>query len=110
MVLLIPRMGGERPQTQFIMTKSTKARFFFIHVRGLSPRQAKLERSALDVRKTRLLFYSWEVGNFQMGHLAGKIGRVTGAEHKDNKLALPETKTWPQREQNKVVIGGHLTL
>lgn len=52
------------------------------------------ERSALDVRKTRLLFYSLGLGGFQMGDLAGKPVRVTGAEYKDNKLAPRETKTW----------------
>ena len=70
---------------------------------GCLPLKVGFKRSALDVRETRGRgFPKWD--------LSGKIGRVTGAEHKDNKLALPETKTWPQREQNKVVIGGHLTL
>jgi hypothetical protein len=50
----------------------------------------RFERSALDMRKTRLLFCSLGLGGFQMGHLAGKIGGVTGAEHKDNKLALKQ--------------------
>ena len=41
------------------------------------------ERSALDV-KTKIL----GLGGFQMGDLAGKTGRVIGAEHKHNKLIL----------------------
>lgn len=33
-------------------------------------------------------FYSSEVGVFQMGDLASKIGGVTGAEHEHSKLVI----------------------
>ena len=52
--MLIPKMGGERPPPQIIMTKLIKASFF-IRVHGLLLSKASLERSALDVRKTRFL-------------------------------------------------------
>lgn len=38
-------------------------------------------KSALDMGR-QIFFYSSEVGGFQVGDLAGKIGEVTGAEHK----------------------------
>lgn len=41
------------------------------------------ERSILYVRKTRFMDRG-----FQMRDLASKIGRVTGADHKHNKLVL----------------------
>ena len=78
---------------------------FFMCVHELPPPKVGFKRSALDVRKTRFL-YSSGLGGFIRG-LVGKIGRVTGAEH---KLVLPEAKTWLQGEHNKVVIGGHITL
>ena len=36
-------------------------------------------------------FYSSGIGAFRMGDLPGKTGGITGAEHKHNKLAPPET-------------------
>lgn len=42
-----------------------------------------------------------------MGDLADKIGWVTRAAYKCNKVVLPETKTQLQGEHNKVVISGH---
>ena len=38
-------------------------------------------------------FYSSGVGGFQMEDLVGKIGGVTGAEHKHSKLVPGEIKT-----------------
>lgn len=79
-LLLILRMGGERPPTQ-IITKLTeasnlvKARFF-IHIHGLPTPKAGFQRSALDVSETGV------------GDLVDKIGGVTGTEHKQNKLVL----------------------
>lgn len=63
-----------------------------------------MERSALDVRKTRE-----GVGSFQMEDLLAKTGRFTGgAEHKSNKSVPPQTKMWLQGRPNKV--GGHVVI
>lgn len=55
-------------------------------------------------------FIELRIGGFQMGDLPGKIGGVTGAEHKQNKLVPPETITWLQGGHNKIVSGGHITF
>ena len=58
----------------------------------MSSPKAAFERSALDVGKTRLLECRDWGGGLQMGDLAGKIVRVTGAECKHNRLVPPEKK------------------
>lgn len=52
----------------------------------MTPSKAGFKWSTLDVRKTR--FYSSEVGGFQKTDLVAKIGGITEAEHKHNKLVI----------------------
>lgn len=61
------------------MTKLIKASFF-ICVHGLLPPEV--------IGCEEDDFYSSEVGGFQMGDLVGKIGGVTEAEQKHNKLFI----------------------
>ena len=56
---------GEGPLTQWVMVKLIKANFFISVYRLPSPKEGS-KRSALDVRKTRLLYCSG-VSGFQMG-------------------------------------------
>lgn len=52
---------------------------------GYLPQKVWFELSGLDVKKTRFFSFLHGTG-FQMGDLAGKLGRVIGAEFKHNKL------------------------
>jgi hypothetical protein len=54
-----------------------------MYVDGLLPPKVRFKRLTLDM-KTRIL----EVGGFQIGGLVGKIGQLTGAEHKCTKLVI----------------------
>ena len=62
-----------------------------MHVRGLH--YIKVGFKGQHCIRGRQGFYSSWVEGFQIGDLVTKIGRVTGAEHKHNKLVPPETKT-----------------
>lgn len=91
--MLILKMRGESPPTQIIMVKLIKASFFICVWYLTPPKAAAFKRSALDVASIDL-----RVGGFQMGDLAGKIGGVTGAEHKHSKLVPPERIAWLQQD------------
>lgn len=48
--------------------------------------------------------------DWELAHTPWLEAEVTGTDHKHNKLAPPDTKTWWKSGQNKVVTGGHVAF
>jgi hypothetical protein len=93
-------MGGERPPTQIIMAKLIKVSHFYLCTTGCPPPKAGFERSALKVRKTRLLQSSGFKG-FQNGEKEARLREQNASVGQGNQIELhktPQSGIQPRRE------------
>lgn len=100
--LLIPNTWGERSLAEIFMNKLSKISnslqhaFFSIHEHGMPSPKTVFKWSTLNVRRTS---FSWLRGRVSRWVVGGQIGRITGADHKHDKLVI---MTFWNRDVRKV--------